>query len=94
MMRIYKYPVPAQEDFHVWLPPTARVLAVQTQHGKPYIWVMLDPSMATESRNFKTFPTGLVEFDSANLRYIGTFQVENETLVFHLFEEMQSIASV
>ncbi len=64
------------------------VLAVQVQDNQPQIWMLVDPGKALETRVFKSFGTGS-EFDDSGLVYVGTFQINGGTLVFHAFEELR-----
>ena len=68
------------------MPQGAKILAVQTQRNEPQMWALVDTGQFKVSRTFRVYPTG-VEFDVAGLAYIGTFQVQDGTLVFHVFEE-------
>lgn len=86
MKTIWKYPIPTTRDFDLDLPVGAKILTVHTQKDSPKIWVLIDPDMGSENRKFIIKPTGYSYFDSKNLRYIGTFFLGNESLVWHLFE--------
>lgn len=86
MMRtIHKFPV-MSGVFHLTLPKGAKVLTVQTQYHQPQMWVLLDTENETERRIFVTFPTGGDVPEDTHLGYIGTFQLAEGNLVFHLFE--------
>ena len=67
------------------IPKDARVLTVQTQQNKPYIWVIVDADNPTVRRKFTVQMTG-VFFDVSGLRYIGTFQVDEGSFVGHVYE--------
>lgn len=84
MERIYKYPIPIEDNITIELPEGARVLTVQIQKGKPYIWAKVDPNAPKIKRYFKLFGTGH-QISNTN-KYIGTFQIYEGDLVFHLFE--------
>ena len=60
---------------------------MQVQRSTPCIWVKVIPENTEELRKFKVIPEGL-GFDDYNneLSFIGTFQLGNGGLVFHLFE--------
>jgi len=95
MKVIYKYEIKAgSNEFE--LPSDAKPLTVQMQDNKPYMWVLLDPESPKVKRYFFTIGTGhiidnimLKEYDR-NINslgdYIGTFQLTDFALVFHLFE--------
>lgn len=85
MRTIYKYAIqPGKFDIH--MPKGAKVLTVQTQHRQPQMWVLLDTSNEPERRGFVTFPTGGEVPTDTHLDYIGTFQLNDGYLVYHLFE--------
>lgn len=84
-MPIYKYPVPIRDDFKIEMPMGAQVLTVATQNGKPYIWVLVDNNVMEELHPFKLVGTGHPSNDVSGDRYIGTFQMQNGAIVFHLF---------
>lgn len=85
MRTIHKFAVLAR-PFDLRLPKGAKVLTVQIQHGRPEMWVLLDTNNERERRTFVTLPTGNEIPDDINLDYIGTFQLDGGSLVFHLFE--------
>ncbi|MBA7614272.1 hypothetical protein ES703_21535 [subsurface metagenome] len=89
MLTIYKYPIPIEDHFTLELPKDARILTVQIQRGTPQLWAVVDPEAEKEIRHFRLSGTGHPLGGSDFLKmsnYIGTFQIENGALVFHLFE--------
>jgi hypothetical protein len=68
------------------MPQGAKIVSLQVQDNQPQIWALVDPSEWKISRTFRALPTG-VEFNAAGLTYVGTFQINDGTLVFHIFEE-------
>ena len=89
MLTIYKYPVLYMENhFTLELPKNAKILTVQTQKGNPQLWAMVDSETEKETRHFRLAGTGhpLGEDYLRIINYIGTFQMGNGELVFHLFE--------
>lgn len=98
---IYKYKIPAAHVFSLYLPEGALILSVQTQYNEPQLWAMVPISdnhlkpVPTQERVFLIFTTGAdirkEEYDQAcsgSLVHIGTFQLSEGTLVFHLFEDI------
>jgi len=63
-------------------------LTVQTQRDIPQLWAMIDSETKKETRYFFLGRTGEPLGDDylRIINHIGTFQIENGTLVFHLFE--------
>ena len=88
MLTIFKYPIPIEDHFILELPKNAKILTVQTQKGIPQLWAMVDSETEKEARHFRLngmdHPLGDDYLRIIN--YIGTFQIENGELVFHLFE--------
>lgn len=83
-MVIYKYTV-SPGEFTAAMPDGSRVVAVQVQHGEPQMWAIVDPARPTTARRFRAVATG--EHFEPSWHYIGTFQLEHGSLVFHLLEE-------
>lgn len=84
---IWKFQVPTDDSFVLELPKTAKVLTVMVQRDTPYVWVQLDPKQMKVPRTFRTFGTGDRIGDPYTLTYIGSFLLENHSLVFHLYEQ-------
>lgn len=89
MLTIYKYPIPIEDNFTISLDRNAKVLCVQTQNDKPFIWVMLDDKEPIKvEKEFWLRGTGhdCEEVQPyTGVKYVGTFQMRNGTIVFHLF---------
>ena len=86
MKTIWKYPMPLEDEITFDMPKGARVLSVQVQAGKPYIWAVVDPAREREQRFFSLRGTGHPDNGAGDMRFIGTFQLAGGGLVFHLFE--------
>lgn len=88
MLTIFKYPVLIEDHFTLELPKDARILTVQIQRETPQLWALVDSETEKETRYFRLSGTGhpLGEDYLRITNYIGTFQMENGALVFHLFE--------
>ena len=88
MRTIYKYPITVQDDISIEMPQGAKVLTVQMQRGIPCVWAIVDPDNEPAAKYFRLAGTGhpITERVSRLLRHIGSFQMEGETLIFHLFE--------
>jgi len=85
----YKYAVQPGE-MRLDLPRGARFLSVDTQgigiKERPQMWFLIDLDAETECRNFVVFGTGRPVPEPHRLTHLGTFQIDNGNLVFHLFE--------
>lgn len=86
-MTIWKYPVEMAGLFTIAMPQGAHVLTVQTQGNAPQLWALVDPKQPVEPRRFLMLGTGH-DISYQPGRYIGTFQVDGGTFVFHVFESM------
>jgi len=85
MKQIFKYQLASQLN-PIKLPIHSKVLSFQAQNNNPCIWVMLDPMQTeTEERTFILVPTG-IKFFEGDSKYIGTTQLNDGGIVFHLFE--------
>lgn len=83
--RIYKYPLMVHDEVTIMMPAGANVLCVQTQGGQAQVWAVVDAESAYEPRTFYVVGTGHPMPRDAG-RYVGTFQLEGGSLVFHVFE--------
>ena len=84
MKQIWKFEL--GPDAKIEMPLGANILCVQTQYDKPQIWALVDPTARTIRRRFRTYGTGHIMPVNPG-EYIGTFQLHNGSLVFHVFEE-------
>ena len=88
MKSIYKYPINIhKEDFGVDGPIT-KILTVQMQHGKPYVWAEVDTDAPI--RHFAVFPIGtgwnlgeINNFEKAT--YLNTIQEFDGDLIWHMY---------
>jgi len=87
---IWKFDIEPCIACEISLPRDARILCVQVQHGRPRVWALVNPHAEQEVRTFRVFGTGhpVPKPDKGELFYIGTFQIRDGALVFHLFEEV------
>lgn len=89
MKSIWKYELSFTDEQDVKMPVGAKILCVQTQGSVPCIWAIVDTSKSKdqyELRKFIIHGTGHVCICEHH-EYIGTFQLNNGSLVFHLFEK-------
>lgn len=85
-MKVYKYGVELNDYFEFDMPGGAKILTVQMQNGKPYMWAMVNPEEELQKRTFRMAGIGHSINEREIIGYIGTFQMQDGTLVFHLFE--------
>jgi len=86
MKTIWKFPIKIEDSQTiVMMPVGAKILCVQAQYGEPQVWAIVDPSATIEKRLLHVFRTGQQDINPG--RYIGTFQIHQGQLVFHVFED-------
>ena len=83
------------ESFEIEMIKGAKILCVREQpeineQGKLQVigrvWALVNPAETeTEKRYFRLIGTG-EKFEDGNLKYIGTYQVYNGSIILHLFE--------
>ncbi len=89
MKAVYKYRVESQGDFDLLLPKGAEILSFGIPPEKGFsIWVLVDPQEEEmERRYFRFTGTGHpLMYKEDSLQFIGTVIMNQEPLVFHLFE--------
>ncbi|MEE9568331.1 MAG: hypothetical protein V3W37_03005 [Candidatus Binatia bacterium] len=86
MHAIWKYPFPDPTGGTFNMPGDAQILDVQMQNGTPCIWALVKIDRPKVSRTFCVIGTGHSIEDISRLGYIGTFQMMNGALVWHVFE--------
>lgn len=86
MTVVWKYPVELVEEFSLEMPSQAELLCVQTQHGLPFLWAEVNPETEKKTRRFRVFGTGHPIDTDEWVEYVGTFQLDEGHLVFHLYE--------
>ena len=85
-MKIFKWPLQTTDFQEIEMPIGAEILCVQMQHGRPQVWALVDETNVTENRSFITCGTGNPVPENIG-EYIGTYQIENGVLVFHVFAQ-------
>lgn len=83
---IWKFPLALKDEQFIDMPRASETLCVQVQRGVPVLYAHCFPSLPNSKRRFYIHGTG-----NENLimgRYVGTFQLNDGALVFHVFEDM------
>ena len=87
---IWKFPLQVTDVQEVVLPARAQILACQMQGKILCLWVLLDPvkavSLPKENHCIRIIGTGHPIPPEEALCYIDTFQMDDGTLIFHVFE--------
>ena len=92
MKTIWKFECPIADEVVIHMPLGSQILCVQMQHNVPCIWALVDDAMPKLIHNFAWRGTGhpcdnlKPRHHESEPRYIGTVQMHNGSLVFHLFE--------
>lgn len=87
--RVYKYDLPIGDWISVRMPEGAQALCVQTQHGAPQLWARVDIERPPVVHHFRMVGTGH-DLGTNVGRYVGTVQLHDGALVFHVFEDAAS----
>lgn len=86
---IWKYPLLLTDEQAVQMPKGAEILCVQVQGSRPCLWALVDSSVKNDERLIVIYGTGhpMPEAHNAYRRqYIGTAQMNDGSLVWHVFE--------
>lgn len=85
MKKIYKYSFEVQDKVTIRIPRNSTILIVQTQRDTPCLWALVDPDEELCDFVFRIFGTGHPIDPDLIGDYIGTFQMDEGRLVFHIF---------
>ncbi len=89
MRTIHKFPCSPGNgrnagEFELEMPRNSDILCVQTQHGYPYVWAIVDDEAPKGMRRFVVVGTGWdLPADIGRSDYIGTYQ--DGGFVWHVF---------
>ena len=86
MKTIWKFELETTDVFIVDMPIGAEILTVQEQYGKPCLWAVVDDDVEKERRAFCIHGTGHPVESPEVKKYIGTYQLMEGALIFHVFE--------
>lgn len=86
MKAVYKYPLEITDEQVVNMPLNAKILCVQIQRSVPCLWVEVNTE-ETEFEERKIYIHGTGHEYEEEGSYIGTIQLYDGRLVFHVFEE-------
>lgn len=81
---VWKFEIQVDDEFTLAMPVGAEPLYVAVQDGKPYLWVLVEPSAEREQRTFYVHGTGHPTTPGAE--YIGSFMLYGGRFVGHLFQ--------
>lgn len=84
-LKVYKYLLLISDNRTIHMPVDAKILCVQVQQGIPCIWALVNPEQDTRPFEFISVGTGNPTTLNGNEKHIGTYQLEEGSLVFHVF---------
>jgi len=84
-MKIWKYELSVRGSTIISAPTNSKILTVQVQKEVPFVWVLCSEELSKEDYEIAIYGTGHSVPDEPG-RYIGTFQLDGGSLVFHAFE--------
>ncbi len=87
MQTIHKQSLTIETIQAILIPVGAKFLSVALQKENLCIWYECNPAMEKITRIIHMYGTGH-EVSNKQLRFIGTVQLYNGDLVFHIFEEL------
>jgi hypothetical protein len=88
VMSIWKFPLSITDFQTVKMPPNSRVLTVQVQKRKLYVWAMVNLRNTTQiDYPFWIHGTGhpIEETQIQTVRYISTVSMDDGALMLHVF---------
>lgn len=84
---IWKYELNVADITYIDMPENAEILSIHIQDEIPCIWALVDKDNINETRVFEIYGTGHpITGNHKNKKFIGTFLINNDTLVFNVFE--------
>lgn len=86
MNTIWKYHVPIEDNFTIEMPFNSKILSFQLQKTTLTIWCLVDTDRPLNKRQFRLCGTGH-ELENRWWKFIGTVQILNGDIVYHLFEK-------
>lgn len=90
-MKIFKFCLEVTHEQEIELPVNVRILTVQVQNKIPCLWAVVDEKLINASvmrkHSIRTFGTGQPFDLPIDCFYIGTYQLNGGSLVFHVFDE-------
>ena len=85
MRSIWKFPLATTDTQTLDVPEGAKPLTVQAQGVTPCLWAEVNPNGQTERRYIHTFGTGHPIPDDFQGEYLGSYQLLDGGLVFHVY---------
>lgn len=90
MKTIWKYPLRTTDAQAINMPAGAELLTIQVQNGEPCVWALVDPKAPGHFVTLSIYGTGHPV--DTHGEYVGTYQLGDGALVFHVFREPDQTA--
>lgn len=84
-MKIWKFPLQVVDCQRITAPRGIKPLCVQMQNGIPCLWAVVDQRKDTVEHEVWIHGTGHDVSPAVVDHYVGTFQMMNGAVVFHVF---------
>lgn len=88
-MKIYKYSLDITDEQVLQIPKSAKFCSLQVQNNVPCIWLMVDETEEDGLFKIITYGTGHKLGNLDNYAFLGTYQLFNGSLVYHIFGAFQ-----
>ena len=85
MQTIWKFPFQIEHKITIEMPEGAVLLHVDVQQNTPCIWAVVNPRAAAKPRQLRLYGTG-TPIEEKLGTHVGSFQMRNGLLVWHVFE--------
>lgn len=85
--KIIKTELETKSEVVIILPIGAKILSIQQERGCVQMWSLVNAEATiNESHRIRSVATERVFPDSKNMKYLGTVQMYNSSVVLHYFE--------
>lgn len=88
-LTVYKYTLLPLDSQTFRIPGFQKFLSLQVQRGKPCLWATVDADAPVVDVEVFTIGTGCRFDKGPEWKYCGTFQIEDESLVFHTYYKVE-----
>ena len=93
MKTIWKFVLPVEDFVGFEMPRGAQILTVQVQNNQICMWALVDPTAPKDRRHFQVVGTGHPFKNWQQCNYIGSVQMLQGELVFHVYEMLMGYSA-
>jgi len=83
-MEIWKYQLEVKNSQTLLIPDKAKVLTIEAIHGRPWLFVLVNPIADNINRVIRTYEEGNLIKGG---KYIGTYKDKDDTFIYHMFDD-------